>query len=274
MPNKKKSPIHKTGIKNGDIICEINNIKVDNYGLFDFQWFNEKMKFGDILKTIKNNEKINIKFWRNKKLFNKNFNYTDYELNISSKYPLYEKNNIEYEVFGGMIIMELTNNHLELISYHIFSHINSDNNLSKRYNNFLSYLDNSNKGDKKLIITHIFPNSYIKNFKIIQEYDVIKSINNINTNTIEKFRENIKKFKNINGKKFIELETEIDSKIVLSIDDILKEEKPSSVTFKYKLSPLYNFFKQKHNKKTINKTKKNPKNKIKINKKSKKNKSK
>ena len=33
----KGSPISKSGIKKGDIICSINGIKVDNYGLFNFQ---------------------------------------------------------------------------------------------------------------------------------------------------------------------------------------------------------------------------------------------
>lgn len=251
----KNSPVSKTGIKKGDIICEINNIKVDNFGLFDFQWFNEKMKFGDILKTIKNNEKINIKFWRNKKLYNKNLIYSNYKLNIHSKYHLYEKNNIDYEVFGGMIIMELTENHLEIISDELYSHIHSNSTISRRYNNFLSYLDDSNKGDTKLIITHIFPNSFIKNFKIIYEYDIIKTINNIKTNTLDEFRKNIKKTKNIKGDKFIEIETEIDSKIVISIKNIIKEEKMFSNIFKYKLSTLYNFFnsKPKNKKKTIKK---------------------
>ena len=49
----KGSPISKCGIKKGDIICRVNGIEVDNNGLFDFQWFNEKMRLSDILKTIK-----------------------------------------------------------------------------------------------------------------------------------------------------------------------------------------------------------------------------
>ena len=263
------SPISKTSIKQGDIICEINNISIDNFGLFNFNWFNQKMKFGDILKTIKNNEKVNIKYWRNKKLYNKNFTYSDYQLNICNKYPLYELDEIDYEIFGGLIIMELTNNHLELISGEVFSNIRSDNSLNNRYNNFLSYLDNSNKGEKKLIITHIFPNSYIKNLKIIYEYDIIKTVNNINTNTIKDFRNNIKKTKNINKDKFIEIETEVNSKIVISVKTILKEEINSSKTFKYTLSDTYNFFnKTKINKTKINKTKINKTkiNKTKINK--------
>ena len=38
----KGSPISKSGIQKGDIICAVNNIPVDNHGLFEFEWFNEK----------------------------------------------------------------------------------------------------------------------------------------------------------------------------------------------------------------------------------------
>ena len=233
-----KSPISKTGIKKGDIICEINNISVDNFGLFNFEWFNEKMKFGDLLKTIKNDEKINIKFWRNNKLFNKNLKFNDFQTKINTKYPIYEKKNIDYEVFGGMVIMELTSNHIEEITRNIYNNI-SDSSVNSRFTNFLRYLDYTNRNENKLIITNILPNSYIKNFKIIYEYDIIKSINNIKTSTLQEFRKNILKTKNINHDKFIEIETEVNSRIVISVQNIIEEEKNLSETFKYKLSNLY-----------------------------------
>ena len=115
----------------------------------------------------------------------------------------------------------------------------------------------------QLVITHIFPNSHIKNFKIIFEYDIIKTINNLKTNTLDEFRKNILKTKNIRGNKFIEIETEIDSKIVISLKNILNEEKNFSNIFKYKLSSIYHHFnkskklKTKQSKKKIINHKKN-----------------
>ena len=93
----KGSPISKTGIKKGDIICTVNGIKVDNFGLFEFLWFNEKMRLDDILRTIKTGEKMEIQFWRGQKLFTKKFPFNLFELEIEKKYPLYEKENIDYE---------------------------------------------------------------------------------------------------------------------------------------------------------------------------------
>ena len=48
------------GLKKGDIICSINDIEVDNFGLFNIKWFNEKMRLHDITKTIKLNEIVNV----------------------------------------------------------------------------------------------------------------------------------------------------------------------------------------------------------------------
>lgn len=249
----KKSPISYSGLKKGDIICKINNIKIDNFGLFDIMWFNERMDLGDILKQIKKNETINIEYYRGSKKINKNFKYKDYKLPIKSMYPIYENITIDSEIFGGFIVMELTNNHIELISNDIYHTIHRSSSINNRYNNFLSYLDKNNKDNTKLIITHVFPNSYLKNLKIIYDFDIIKRVNGTICNTLEDYRKNIKKIKTINKDRFIEIETEINSKAVLSLSNILAEEKQFSEIFKYKLSNLfYNFI-------SSNKTKKNNK---------------
>ena len=116
----KKSPIESSGIKKGDILCKINDIEIDNFGLFNKEWFNEKMRFEDILKTIKNNDFIDIEYSRKAKKYKKKFKYSNFDLIINTKVPLYEKTEIDYEVFSGMIIMNLTNNHLQKIMDKIY----------------------------------------------------------------------------------------------------------------------------------------------------------
>ena len=238
----KDSPISKSGIKKGDIICKINDISIDNFGLFDVMWFNEKMEFYDILRHIKNNEVIKIQYWRNNRLINKTFKYTDYKLPIKSLYPIHDNIVVDYEIFGGFIVMELTNNHIEIISNHIFVNIHTSSSISKRYNNFLSYLDKNNKDNTKLVITHIFPNSYLKNLKILYDFDIIKNVNKSPCNTLEEYRKNIKNMKSIKNNKYIEIETEINTKAVLSLKHLLVEEHNSAAVFKYKLSNLYTYF--------------------------------
>ena len=251
----KNSPISKSGIKKNDIICKINDIEIDNFGLFDIMWFNEKMNLGDILKQVQNNELIKIEYWRNNVLHKKKFNYNDYKLPIRTLYHLYENYEIEYEIFGGFIVMELTNNHIDIISEKILSIVSNNNSISQRLNNFLSYLDKDNKGDTRLLITHIFPNSYLKNLKILHEYEIIDTVNNVKCNTIKEYRDSIKKTKSINNEKYIEINTEVNSRVVLSLNKILEEENGFSKSFKYKLSELYYHFKKNTFKNTFKKSK-------------------
>lgn len=240
----KGSPISKCGIKKGDIICSVNGIQVDNYGLFDFQWFNEKMRLPDILKTIKKDEMIELEFWRGKKLLHRKFKFTLFNLPIQKKYPLFETNEIDYEVFGGMIFMELTNNHLEVILDNIDTDLSKHSEINKKYTNLLQYLSPENKRESRVLITHIFPNSYVKNFDIIYDYDVVRTINNKNIRNLVDLRKYIKMTRKIGKNQFITLDTEINNSIVLSVDKLLEEEKVFAQTYKYNISPLFKYFSQ------------------------------
>ena len=265
----KNSPIKKSGIKEGDIICSVNDIEVDNFGLFNIHWFNEKMKLGDILKTIKNGEKVNIKYWRNNKLFSSNFIYDDFKLPICMKYPQYEKETIDFEIFGGFIVMELTDNLLEeIVEDFLLDHLHGDKNhksVGKRQNNILSYLDYEKKKNSRIIITHVFPNSILANLRIIHEFDIIDKINGVKCLTVKDFRKAINKTTTTKGKRYIEILTEINNKVILCVEDLLKEEEEFSQTYKYDLSDTFKKFKNHIKKiKKVNLTKKKP-NKIKKN---------
>ena len=238
----KNSPISKSGLKEGDILCSINDIKVDNFGLFDIQWFNEKMNLGDIMKTIKQNEKVNIKYYRKNKLYNKNFIFSPYDVVVNEKFPIYEKKEIDYEIFGGFIVMELTDNHLDYISNKIINDLYDKGNINKRFSNFLSYMDYEKRSEKKLLITHVFPNSYLNNLKILHEYDIIKTVNGKKCLSIDDYRKNIKQTESIKNKKYIEIITESNNRAVLDLQQIIENEKVFSETYKYNLSPLFNYF--------------------------------
>ena len=144
----KNSPISKTGIKQNDILCSINNIKIDNYGLFEKEWFNEKMKLNDIEKTIYLNDIVSIEYSRKNKLYKKNFKLTDYQFIINKKYPLYENYKIDYLVFGGFILMELTMNILNKILEKIKFNTTELKKNSKYYAKIISYLDEKNRNKK------------------------------------------------------------------------------------------------------------------------------
>jgi len=258
------SPIEKSGIKKNDIICSFDGLKVDNFGLLEKEWFNEKMKIDDILSRTPNNGNIEIEYWRGKKLIKKKFKFSPYELEINSKYPIYEKFDNKYEVFGGMIVMELTINLLKKIISKILNGLTKTDHVTKRINNILSYLDTEKRTKPKLIITHIFPNSYLNNLEILEEFDILEKVNGINCNNIIDYRKAILKKKG----KFIEIITELNKRVVLEIPKIIDDEVVFSDTYKYPLSETY------HKLKKHKMTKKKNKNKNKMTKKKNKNKNK
>ena len=84
----------------------------------------------------------------------------------------------------------------------------------------------------------------MKNFDIIDDFDILETVNNKKVNTLSQFRKYIKQPKKISNKQFITFTTEINNSIVLSVDELLKEEKIFSDTYKYNVSTLFKYFNQ------------------------------
>lgn len=222
----KNSPLLKIGVKEGDILCKINDIQIDNNGLLNKLWMNDKMNINDLLNRTKNNEIISIIFSRNNKIFKKKILFKPKLLPIRIKYNLFE--NIDYEIFGGLIITELNLNFLKTMKF---------NNLkNKSLLNLSKYLKKENRYINKIVITNIFPNSIIENMETFHVGDIITEINNIKVNTINDVRETITQTKH---KQFLTLKTELGTKNVISVNEIVNEEKELSKIYKYEISKLF-----------------------------------
>jgi hypothetical protein len=145
---------------------------------------------------------------------------------IKSIFPHLDK--IEYEVFAGLIVMDLTLNHLFM----------------PEFSNLLYLVENEQIAKPQLVITHIFPNSKISQYDTIPNYTLVKFINNIPVSTLDEFREAIKKPIVKNKKSFITVETSNKNKVILNLDEILEEEDELIQLFKYTPSKLLGYFKK------------------------------
>lgn len=224
------SPLLDGGLKEGDILCSINNIKINNRGLLNKKWFNEKMKLHDIINTIKNDEIINIQYSRNNNLYNKTTKYTTIDNEIRNKYPIFEK--INYEVFGGLIITELSTNYLNTLTPKLNSAYLTN---KKTLLNVMKYYNKEFQKESRIIITKIYPNTTVSNMEILNENDIIEEVNNIKVNTIQSFREAINKNKNNS----IIIKTEINTIHMFNKNDLLKEDIELSKIYKYPLSTIH-----------------------------------
>lgn len=147
---------------------------------------------------------------------------------IWNYFPPYD--NIEYICFGGIVMMNLTMNHIMMKQY---QHL------------FYNYI---NKLDKHVVlITKVLP-STVKIDNLLGSGDVLREVNNISVHTIKDVSEALKKpiFK-INGKKneqecYVTFKTELNKFYAIKLDKIVKEDIQLFQYFNYQPSEATKFY--------------------------------
>ena len=200
----KNAPIFKTGLRVGDILCSINNIKIDDYGMLNKVWLKDKMTLDEILLTIKTNKKINITYSRNNKIYKQSFKFDKFKVGVRFEYPIYEK--VDYYILSGLVLMNLTLNHL---CNKVFS------------KNLFKFQNPINRHEPILFISDLIPNSLMYNQEVFNQGDIIIKINDKNVNNITTLKNALKhpivknkikyiSVESVNGVKVIILESELD----------------------------------------------------------------
>jgi S1-C subfamily serine protease len=169
----KGSALDKAGVCRGDMIYAINGNSVDMYGEMRMPWSEYKISIIDYVSRLSVGERVRILGYR--KGERKEFTVVvgDSELPAIRKvFPLYEP--LDYEVFAGMVVMELTLNHVHAL-------INNIPGLSK-------YAQMKHQGEPVLLITHIFPTSYLYRNRTITIGATINEVNNHEVKTLADLR--------------------------------------------------------------------------------------
>lgn len=225
----------KSNLQEKDILCQIDQYKLDNKGESHVSWSKESVSLRHLIKRFKPNQKINITFWSHK---TNKYVTEPYELKgtndifkIRNYYPLYEK--VEYEIFAGCIFMNLTNNHLD----------NYEGSVS---NDILGFVKKEKQKEDVLIITHIFPSSYTGKELIFRSNSVISKVNNKKVSNLDNlakaFRSTIKK----GGKEYITIELSNNSLMIYDLEKLLEEEIASSKMYNYQITPIGQYFIKKY----------------------------
>ncbi len=173
------SPIREIGIKENDLIVSLNGKNVDNFGMVDSFWFNTKQDIFTYLNRFKTNSKIRIEYIREGKKYKKKIILKKYVPPIRMIYPLYEP--VNYFIFGGMVFMNMTMNHMERNPEQLIRYMNA-NDIMK----------------PKVIITFIFPNQPTSILNNFQMNDILTKINGKEIETLEDIE---KQFRNLNNNK-------------------------------------------------------------------------
>ncbi|HRN77809.1 MAG TPA: trypsin-like peptidase domain-containing protein [Candidatus Dependentiae bacterium] len=167
------STLDKAGVKRGDMLYEINNHRLDIFGEMRVPWSEDKVSLIDYVSRISIGEEIKLVVYRNgeRKELKAIFEQAESQ-GVSEFYPGYEE--LDYEVFGGMVITPLTINHLQLLGSHAPG-------LAK-------YMDMKNRNEPTLIITHIFPSSHLYRSRAVAVGSTIHEVNGIKVSNLHEFR--------------------------------------------------------------------------------------
>jgi serine protease Do len=228
----KDTLLEKAGLKSGDMIYKINGHNIDMYGEMNVAWSEDKIPVSALLNRFALNQKIDLVIYRNgeQKNISLKFELSD-PLPIRFYYPDYEA--IDYEIIGGMVIMQLALNHIE--------RFNDENPY------LVKYTKRQNQYIPKLIITHIFPTSKTQDARVVRESDIIKKVNGQMVNTLKELRNAIKQFG-----KYISIETSDKQFMVLPFDKVILDEQRLSKKFFYKKTNLIKELLEKQNSKKHN----------------------
>ena len=219
-----ETPISNIGIENGDILLKYNEMVIDNYSECNVPWSSEKEALNDILKRYTVYDVVPISFYsiKKKKVITTKLDFSKYtKLNIRTLFPKFEK--IDYEIFGGLIFMNLSSNHLTMFDS------------GEVLINLLKYNLLKNKSDKKVIIVNVLKGSTVSRLEAIPKGDLMKKVNNKDISTLEDLRKIIN---SLNKKSNITITTELGNIVTLSLKNIVKDEQFLSKEYNYEIRKL------------------------------------
>ncbi len=221
----KGSPLEKAGIIRGDMIYEINGHSVDMYGDMSVPWSEDKISIVDYPLRLSIGDTITLVVFRKgqKKTFSVTFGLAEPQA-IRRIYPGYEP--IDYEIFGGMVVQELTVNHIRLLADHAIG--------------LIKYGELKYQSDPILIITHVFPDSQLYRGRNMPVGATINEINGKKIKTLEEFRATLK---DSATKEYLTIAADDNVTraaetifVVLSMNKIIEEEPRLARDYRYQLS--------------------------------------
>jgi len=227
------SAFKNSNIKKDTIISEINGFKIDNFGLtLNYKWIGTNININILLNKFKNNENINIKYYNNEKSGILKVKLQPFSPHIRKMYPSFE--NIEYFIFSGMVFMNFCKNHLNYIN-------NSDINVACNIDN------TEEKLKEKLYVSYIYPNSKVSILKNIKNHNFIVKVNELNVKNVHELINALKKPIIINKIEYIKFEEKNGKSIILSLEDIIKEDLKFSNDYKFELNEIHKKYMKKLN---------------------------
>ncbi|MFH1832162.1 MAG: trypsin-like peptidase domain-containing protein [bacterium] len=210
------------GVKEGDMLYEFNGHKVDIYGELDVPWSEDKVSLFEFLNRYKVGDVLQFLIYRKGKPVKFNFKLEDkYLPPVRNIYPEFEKEATDYEVFGGMILMNLTLNHVGIMLSSVPTLVN--------------YGRSEKQHEPALLMTHILPNSQAFKARVLMPGSIIEEVNGEKVKSLADFRRIVLRDKKTGH---VTVKTDEQLYAVLSLEKILKDEEVLPARYFYEKSKL------------------------------------
>jgi serine protease Do len=208
------------GLKKGDMIYSINDYQIDQFADVSVPWSRDKISLAALTSRFNIGDKIKLEIYRNgEKIEYNGFWDILKPIAIRMMYPAYEQ--IKHINVAGLVIMELTINHLQL--------------LGKNSEHLSKYMHVVKQIKPRLIISHVMCNSIAQHSRIMFPGMIIKEINGIRVNTLEDFEKACEESIKTGFITFLMDENEF---FVAELKRTLIEEKKLSEIYFYEISDI------------------------------------
>jgi S1-C subfamily serine protease len=194
-----------SGVQVGDQIHSIDGHSVDMLGQTHVSWSNTPVSLWRVFDRCSFGDTVGMSVYRNGVSVECKVNYQPCDPRaVAPKYFPFQT--IEYEVIAGMVVQQLSQNHLPILM---------------RLNPLLSsYLLPSNLLHPAVVVTHVFPSTSVQNQRLINIGNRITAINGVNISTIDDFRTF---FSSHGSDKVFNFQTDFNNTCVVSKEEIVND---------------------------------------------------
>lgn len=210
------------GIKGGDMLYEINGHRVDMYGDLDVPWSEDKASLFEFLNRLNVGDQLTLTVYRKGERKEFTFKFEPKFLPpIRMIYPEFEKAATDYEVIGGMVVMELSINHVMM--------------LKNRAPDLMRFGKIEQQHEPAVIITNVLPNSQAFKARVLLPGEIVETVNGKAVKTLQDFREAL--LHKTKGD-YITFTTDDNFCAVLSVEKMVKEEEMLAARYFFKRSAI------------------------------------
>lgn len=163
----------KAGLQHGDILCEFDGFPIDSYGEIVVPWSYDKISLSELASRILPGRSVSLVLFRAGEKITVSCPITrENPFAIRKRFPLFEP--IEYEIVGGLVLMDLSENHLDALG--------NPESLS-------AYQGLGNKITPRVVVSHVLVGSYAHTVFFIRPGDIVTSINGVAVYTVAQVKD-------------------------------------------------------------------------------------